>query len=170
MTEDVGNAYLNANTEENIHTRAGPELEVVGIMAEGDLLEVIKALYGLPTSGNKWHAHLSRTLGEIGFKPTLFERDVWIRGREGGYDYIGTHTDDVLVVAIDPTSIFEKLKETYTIKAFTPPVVHLGCDNVQVKKGDVTRWVMGSTTYITECLRKFCALLNVATLRKEKLP
>ena len=29
---------------------------------------------------------------------------------------------------------------------------------------------MGSSTYITECLRKFCALLNFTTLRKEKLP
>ena len=51
---------------------------------------------------------------------------MWIRGREGGYDYIGTHIDNVLVVAFDPTSIFEKLKETNTIKAFRPPVVHLG--------------------------------------------
>ena len=29
---------------------------------------------------------------------------------------------------------------------------------------------MGSTTYITECIRKFCALLKIATLRKDKLP
>ena len=31
------------------------------------------------------------------------------------------------------------------------------------------RWVMGFTTYITECLRKDCALLKVTTFHKEKL-
>ena len=80
------------------------------------------------------------------FKPTHFDPDVWIRGREGGYDYIGTHADDVLLVAVDRTSIFEKLKETYTIKSFGPPVVHLGCNYARVKKGGVTLWVMGSTS------------------------
>ena len=62
MTGDIGNAYLNANTKEKIYTRASAEFEVVYIMAEGTLLVVIKALYGLPTSGNRWHAHLSYTL------------------------------------------------------------------------------------------------------------
>ena len=91
-------------------------------------------------------------------------------GREGGYDYIGTHTDDVLVVALNPTRIFEKLKETYTIKKFGPPLHHLGYDYTRVTKGSKTKWVMGSYTYIKECLSKVCALLKVTSLRKEKLP
>ena len=91
-------------------------------------------------------------------------------GHEGGYNYIGTHTDDVLVVAVEPTPIFDKLKETYTIKAFGLLEVHLVCDYAQVKKGATTWWVMGSTKYIAECLRKVCALLKFTTLRKEKLP
>ena len=59
---DIGNAYLDANTEENIYTGAGTEFEVVGIMAEWTLLEVIKSFYGLPTYGNRWHAHLLHNL------------------------------------------------------------------------------------------------------------
>ena len=62
------------------------------------------------------------------------------------------------------------MKEIYTIKSFGPSVFHLGRDYALVKKGDVSCWVMGSTTYIAEFLRKVCALLKVATLRKEKLP
>ena len=61
MTGDIGNAYLNANTKEKINARAGTEFEVVGIMAEGKFLEVIKALYGVPTTGNRRHAHVSYT-------------------------------------------------------------------------------------------------------------
>ena len=62
MAGDIGNAYLNNNTEEKMYTRADTEFEVVGIMDERTLLEVIKVLYGLPTSGNRWHAHLLHTL------------------------------------------------------------------------------------------------------------
>ena len=167
---DIGNAYLNNNTKENIYTRAGTEFELVGIMDDETFLEAIEALYGLPTSGNRWHVHLSHTLREMGFKPTRFDPDIWIIGREGGYDYIGTYTNDALVIAVDPTSIFKKLKETYKIKAFDPPKVHLGCDYAQVKKGATTQWVKGSNTYITEYLRKVCAILKVTASRKEKLP
>ena len=110
---------------------------------------MIKALYGWPTSGNVWNSHLSHNLREIGFNLTRFDLDVWIRGCKGGYDYIGTHTDDVLVIAIEPTYIFKYLKETYIIKAFGLSAVHIGCKYAQFKKGDLTWWSMGSTTYIT---------------------
>ena len=65
MTGDIGNVYLNANTKEKIYIRAGAEFELVGIMAEGNLLEVVKALYGLPTRRNRRHTHLSYTLREM---------------------------------------------------------------------------------------------------------
>ena len=76
----------------------------------GGGVEVIKALYGLFISRNMWHAQLSHTLREMGFKPTHFEPDVWIRGHEGGHNYIGTHTDDVLVVAANHRIRLERLK------------------------------------------------------------
>ena len=104
------------------------------------------------------------------FKSTRFDPDVWIRGHKGGYDYIGTHTDDILVVALEPTLIFEKLKQTHTMKKFGPPTVHLGCDYARVAKGSETKWVMGSYTYIKECLSKVYALLKVTSSRNEKLP
>ena len=138
MKGDIGNVYLNANTKENIYTRAGANFELVGIMDEGTILELVKALYGLPTSGNIWHVHLSHTLRVTIFKPTRIDPDVWIRGHEGGYYFIGTHNDNELVVAVNPTSIFNNLKETYKIKAFGPPKVHLSCDYSQVKKGATT--------------------------------
>ena len=83
MTVDIGNVYINANTQEKINTRACAEFELVGIMAEEDLLEVIKAIYGLPTSGNRRHLQLSHTLREIIFIPARFDTNIWIRVHEG---------------------------------------------------------------------------------------
>ena len=111
-----------------------------------------------------------QTLRDMGFKPTRFDPDVWIRGRDSGYDYIGTHTDDVLVVVKHPARMFEKLQKTYTINKFGPPLHYLGCYYVQVKKCSKVKWHMGSFTYIKECLSKVCVLLNVMTVGKEKLP
>ena len=62
MVGYIDNAYLHMETKEKVYNRAGSEVEVVGLMPEGALLEVVKALYGLPTSGRSWHAHLSQTL------------------------------------------------------------------------------------------------------------
>ena len=45
MAGDIGGAYLNANTEENIYSCAGPKFELMVIMAGGTFLEVIKAMY-----------------------------------------------------------------------------------------------------------------------------
>ena len=39
MTGDIGNAYLNANNEENIYTGACAEFKLVVIMSQGNLLE-----------------------------------------------------------------------------------------------------------------------------------
>ena len=155
ITGDIGNAYLNVNTQEKIYTCAGTEFELVVIMSEGGFLEVIKALNGLPTSGNRCHAHLLHTLRAMDFKTTRFDQDVWIMGIQGGYYYIETHTNDILIVAVNTTSIFDQLKDTYTINAFGPPKFHLDCDYAQIKKGATTRWVIGRSTYIKECLRKF---------------
>ena len=109
ITGDIGNSYLNANIKGNIYTCSGANFEVVGIISERNLLEVVKVLYGLPTIRNRWHAHLLHTLREMGFKPTRFDPDVCIRECEWGYDYIRMHTDDVLVVAVNPTSIVNLL-------------------------------------------------------------
>ena len=44
---DIGNAYLEAKTEEKVCIRAGPEFGAL----EGHLLIIYKALYGLRSSG-----------------------------------------------------------------------------------------------------------------------
>jgi hypothetical protein len=51
---DVGNAYLEALTKKKVYVIAGPEFGDL----EGHILLIHKALYGLCTSGARWHEHL----------------------------------------------------------------------------------------------------------------
>ena len=46
---DVGNAYLEAKTQEKVCIRGGPEFRSFGL--EGHMLVIVRALYGLKTSG-----------------------------------------------------------------------------------------------------------------------
>ena len=49
-------------------------------MSEGTLLEVIKEMYGLSASRNRWHAHLLHTLRAMGVKPTRLTRTSRLEG------------------------------------------------------------------------------------------
>ena len=62
---DIGNAYLEASTKEKLVIIAGPEFKEL----EGHVLVIQKALYGLPSSGLRWHQRFTQVLKELGFKP-----------------------------------------------------------------------------------------------------
>ena len=58
MTGDISSAYIQAHTTELIYAITGPEF---GPNA-GQILLVNKALYGLQSSRNEWHAKLADNL------------------------------------------------------------------------------------------------------------
>jgi hypothetical protein len=72
---DIGNAYLEAKTLEKVYITAGPEFKG----KEGHTLVVYKALYGLRSSGLRWHERLADYLRDIGFFPCKAENDIWMR-------------------------------------------------------------------------------------------
>ena len=57
----------------------------------------------------------------MGYNPTNFDTNIWIKKREGGYEYVSTHTNDILSLALDPYMLFEKLKYAYIIKKYVAP-------------------------------------------------
>jgi len=66
-TGDIKNAYLNAFTKEKIWITCGPEFSRVIIDGKevnmtGRRALVVKALYGLKSSGRQWHKLLSDVL------------------------------------------------------------------------------------------------------------
>jgi hypothetical protein len=107
LVADVGNAYLQAPAREKVHTTTGPEF---GPNHFGKTVIVIRAMYGLKSSGAAWHAHLSQTLHDMGFKPTLADPDVWIQPstKDCGleyYKYILAYVDDLLVISHVPKPV-----------------------------------------------------------------
>ena len=130
---DIGNAYLEAKTKEKVCIVAGPEFGDL----EGHLLIINKALYGLRSSGLRWHERFADTLRDMGFQPSRAEDDIWIRRNGNVYEYIASYVDDLCIVAKNPREITDQLenKYGYKLKGTGPLSFHLGCDFFRDKHG-----------------------------------
>ena len=124
---DVGNAYLEAYTDEKLCIIAGPEFKEL----QGHLLIMVKALYGTRSGGARWHDRLFDILQELKFKPSKADPDVWMRPEPGGtcYEYIAVYVDDLAIAAKDPQAFCNELKKKYNLKlkGVGPLEYHLGC-------------------------------------------
>jgi hypothetical protein len=123
---DVGNAYLEANTKEKVYIVAGSEFGKL----EGHILVISKALYGLRTSGLRWHERFADCLRDMSFFQSKAEADIWMRKRNDKYEYIGVYVDDLAIVAHDPKEITDTLANKYhfKLKGTGPITYHLGMD------------------------------------------
>jgi Reverse transcriptase (RNA-dependent DNA polymerase) len=130
---DVGNAYLEAKTKENVYIVGGPEFGSL----EGHTLLVDKALYGLRSSGLRWHEILADVLRSIGITQCKAEADIWMRENNGLYEYIAVYVDDLLIAAKIPNEIVKVLteKHKFKLKGVDPLTYHLGCDYFRDKDG-----------------------------------
>ena len=109
---DVGNAYLEAKTKEKVCFIAGKEF---GPLA-GHTLIIHKALYGLRTSGLRWHEKFADILTDMGFKPCKMDPDIWLWHMGDHYEYIGTYIDDFAIASHHLESLLHILTNNYKFK------------------------------------------------------
>jgi hypothetical protein len=142
---DIGNAYLEARTKETIYIIGGPEFG----SRHGRILIIRKALYGLRSSGKRWHERFADCLRDEGFSPCKTEPDVWIRPTKENdcYEMIAVYVDDLAIGMKDPESFLEILKSKYKfkLKGSGPISFHLGCGFNRDKDGVL---VMDASQYI----------------------
>ena len=143
ITGDIGNAFIQAHTKEKVYTRCGPEF---GPRA-GSIAIIVRALYGLTTSASRYRKLFADFLREMGFQPTRYDRDVWMRMRDtnDGYDYICTHVDDFKIVGKDPSIWMKRIEQTFLVKESGPRDYYLG-NNYKYHDGQ-DMWTYGCDTY-----------------------
>jgi len=160
---DIGNAYINVDVREKVYFVAGDEF---GSALKGKNVIIVKALYGLKSSGAAWRAHFAQSLHDLGYTPSLADPDVWFRAETkpdgfAYYAYILVYVDDILVVSHEPKTTMEALSKLFRLKdGFAPPTRYLGAT---IKKwrlqGDkcARHWGHSSEEYIKQ------AIINVET-------
>ena len=163
LVGDVQNAYLNADTSEKIYIKsAGPEFGP----NQGRPVIIVRALYGLKSSGKMWRQDLAATLQQCGYTRCRADGDLWMRkarkpAAEGDtyqyeyWEYVLVYVDDILVVSHDPRKTMTLLESRYTLKpsSIKEPDKYLGADIRKwyiddTEDPDKTRWAMSSDSYV----------------------
>ena len=163
LSADVQNAYLNALTNEKVYTTAGPEF---GPANCGRPVLIVRALYGLKSSGARWRDHMAATLRDGKFKSCPADPDVWMRPNvklDGTpyWEYVLIYVDDCLAISHDPKAIMDFLSSRYTLKAGSvkEPTEYLGAEirkhhlmNPDGSQDPKARWSMSSDLYVKRAL------------------
>ena len=102
---DVGNAHLEAFTDEKIGIVAGPEFPEL----EGYILIFLKALYGLKSSGKRWADVIHGKLRDMKVLPSKVDPCIWLRKAPNlrCYEYIAVYVDDLCIAAESPAQLFK---------------------------------------------------------------
>jgi Reverse transcriptase (RNA-dependent DNA polymerase) len=82
---------MDAKTKEKVYIVGGPKFG----SPEGHTLLVNKALYGLRSSGHRWHERHTNVLRSIGFATCKTKAYIWIQENDGLYEYIAVYVDDL---------------------------------------------------------------------------
>jgi hypothetical protein len=169
LSADIGNAYLNAQTKEKVHTICGPEF---GPQYLGRIAVIHKALYGLKSSGVAWRSKFAGTLLDLQFTSSLLDLqftssladpDVWFRpaikpNGEACYEYIFVYVDDILVLSYKPKDIIATIGQAYRLKenSVSEPRTYLGAEIKPFRDPNhpqIEMWSMSADKYLKEALR-----------------
>ena len=154
---DIGNAYLEAPTEEKLYIVAGPELEDWG----GYILSFSKALYGLKSSGKRWAETLHDILIDMDFIPSRADQCILLKKstKLNLYEYIAVYVDNLCIATQDPKEIIKLLKSKYKlkVKGDGPLTYHLGADYYQDADGTM---ISQPKKYIEKLKETYVRLFN----------
>ena len=156
---DIGNAYLNAETRERVWFRAGAEW---GDARAGSQVIIIRALYGLKSSGAEWKKTFSDYIRyTLGYDPCVGADDnIYIRAEKTSdgqeyYSYIVVYVDDVLCIHKNPEKVLNMINRDYRLKDLpAQPTMYLGADISQydVNRVGTTCWAMSADSHIKKAL------------------
>ena len=167
LLADIQNAYLTAPCREKIYTKAGPEF---GPTDCGKIMLIVRALYGLKSSGAAFRSFLADHLWEIGYRPSKADADVWMRPAIKGngfkyWEYILCYVDDILVISHQASKTMKSIGHKFKFKGdkIEPPKQYLGAGlSTMINEDGQQCWAMSSDDY--------CAALfnTVETVLQEK--
>lgn len=154
---DIQNAYLTAPCTEKIATVCGIEFGE----NQGQTAILVRALYGLKSSGAAFRNHLASCMKMLGYTSCLADPDVWVRPevREDGFEYnayVLLYVDDALVINHDGMKALHEINKYFTMKesSMGDPSTYLGCKlSLHRMPNGVTAWLQSPSKYIQEAVK-----------------
>jgi hypothetical protein len=155
---------MHTFTKEKVYTTAGPEF---GSNA-GRPAIIVRALYGLKSSGARWRDHFAAILTQVGFTSSKADPDVWMQKnkRPDGltyWEYTLCYVDDILVISHEPMQVMNLLSHHVTFKSgsIQPLTNYLGAtiSQVTILEGNndfpmKQVWAMSAQEYIKKAVEE----------------
>ena len=159
---DIQNAYLTAQPLEKRYVVA--DGAVFGKRLDGKKMKVVRALYGMKTSGRAFRNMLSEFIQTLGFTPTRADPDVYRRpamkpNGDRYYEYFIAYVDDILAISLDASKIMDEVQKTFTFKnnEVGDPDIYLGSQirPFEFKEVDpVKTWILSADKYVANALKE----------------
>jgi hypothetical protein len=129
---------------------------------------IVRALYGLKTSGAAYRNHFASYLRSLGFMSCLADPDIWLRtakGQEGDefYEYLLVYTDNLLAIATNPKAILDDVNVYFNLKpeSVGHPNIYLGSKVSKAKMANgVECWCNSSSQYVKEAVKNIEAYIS----------
>ena len=154
---DIMNAYVTAPVTEKIWTTLGPEW---GENA-GKKAIIVRALYGLKSSGAAFRSHLAACMRHCGYVSSKADPDLWMKpmtdpsNGKKYYSYVLCYVDDVLVIHHDAMSVLKKIDKYLKMKpsSMGDPNIYLGVKlRYHQTANGVWAWSLSPSKYIQEAV------------------
>ena len=133
-----------------------------GASAIGKTAQIVRALYGMKSSGAAWRDIISTFLKyEMKFDMCQADNDIWhkVDTMSDGtkyYSYICIYMDDILVCSEFPKLYMDKIGEKFTLKkgSIGEPSVYLRADFRKKESiGGTPIWITGANSYVNKTIR-----------------
>ena len=135
---------------------------------KGIFIAVVRALYGLKSSGAYWRAMFTEILSEMNFVPSQADPNVYRRrarnpNGEEYFELLLVYVEDVLACSHSPQEILDALALMYDLKegSVGPPMIYLGAEinKYQVKSGK-EHYRISSTRYVKNAIKMVDNLMD----------
>jgi hypothetical protein len=154
---DILNAYISALIKEKVwctlDQEFGPDASKSAI--------IVRALYGLKSTGAAFHAHLADCMQHLGYTSCPADPDLWYKEVKQPvtgvpyYSYILIYVDDILCIHNEAMPVLDKLYKYFILKPSSVgnPSMYLGAKLklMQMSNG-VYAWGMSPAKYIKEAV------------------
>ena len=171
---DIMNAYITAPVEEKIWTILGPEFGA----DQGKKAIIVRAIYGLKSSGASFRNHLADCMRHMGYTPCLADPDLWMKPeiREDGFEYYAyvlCYVDDVLSISHNAEEVLNRLDKYFRIKpgSLGDPDIYLGAKLKKMRlPNGVEAWALSPARYVHQSVKNVEEYISKHLGDRWKLP
>jgi hypothetical protein len=178
----INGYYMIAADVQNVYVQSTSLAKYYAIAVDesggdkGKTALIVRALYGLKSSGASWRAHIADTLSNMVFVPSPGDPDVWMRQafnqmtKAADWEYLLVYVDDLLAIGMEPRVTLNILESdyNYVLKDFGPPTRYVGAsigtydidDHTQCVFMSPDQYVANAITVVQANLQKHNTKLN----------